>query len=259
MVSRVFLIWAAILAIELLVLRPRRMRKGARKTIDLMKKMYCGAHEYREVNPVEFPQLDHEFYRQTQAELEKAGFRYLADIEDVTVARANPNFYTFLRSMIGDDGTIMASIYDARVRGLMRLLQFSGLLPHDMRIIDLETEFDDGSFVTLSTATLAGRMNHPPQIKNHYLPTGTPVPQLLDEHRRLIADYMQEHPELQPRRHATHEEVREAQNRMNEIKSQYRAGIGYMAPGELEQIASPGQKTTASELAKEVEKLQVKG
>lgn len=256
--SRVFFIITAVVAFDFLVLRPRRVRKGAGRTLDRMKKIFCGGpHEYRKVSPAEFPRLDHQFYRQKQVELERLGFRFLADVEDVTLARTNPNIRTFVRSMISEDGTIMSAVYDARPRQpFMRLLQLVGTLPRDLRNLDLETEFSDGSFVCVSTSSLAGRMKHPPEIKTIFLPQATPVPQLLETQRFRVSYYMREHPGLQPLRFTSHEEVRAAQNRMNEIKSRYRASIGYMAPGELEQIASPGLKTTAAEMAVEVEKLK---
>lgn len=250
------LVIIAISVVDWLILRPRRLRQTARNTLDKIKAIYCGAHEYRQVRPEEFPQLDLHFYAQTQSDLEKLGFRHLGDLEDVTLARANPNLQAFIRSMLGDGGTVMAGHYDACCRGTLRLLQRLGFLPRNLRSIGMETEFSDGTFVGTSTSPLSRRMNRPPAIKAHYLPPGTPAAQVLAEHRRHVTQYLREHPGTLPRSFSTLDEVRDSQNRLIEIASRYRAKIGYMETGEMEQIASPGLKGSAAAVAKEIEKIK---
>ena len=53
-------------------------------------------YKYRWVDAADFPNLDSEFYDETQAALESLGFRLLGDRENLTFSKAFPKLRTFV-------------------------------------------------------------------------------------------------------------------------------------------------------------------
>jgi len=126
----------------------------ARRVLDDMKNRYSVIHEYRRVALNDFPKLDHRFYNTTQSWFEKRSFVWIGDYEDTYERENSPNFRACIRALRSQVGHIVVGIYDVHMKGFMKLSQFVHLLPHNMRTIDLETEFSNGTFLTISTATL---------------------------------------------------------------------------------------------------------
>src|SRR5687767_14906857 len=131
------------LLLDLLVrfLRNTTPEEGAAALLEEQKTLYAGAHKYRRVTAQAFDGLDVDFYEKIRTRLETLGFRYLGDVEDLTVASSKlVRMHTILRVMVGDVGTVTAAVYHVRMFGFARLLQLIGVLPRNMKIIDLESE-----------------------------------------------------------------------------------------------------------------------
>ena len=142
--------------------------------------------EFRQVSLDSYPDLDLTYYRENSEFLEKQGFSYLGEIEDVVWARKNKNLQTCLRVLTGDEGTIQAMIYHVQPKGLLKIAKY--MLPQLMRGIDLETEFSDGFFLhTTNSMPPPGK----PDIEVRCEPEAS-LEELLDIHlEKYLADYEQ--------------------------------------------------------------------
>src|SRR5687768_602707 len=84
--------------------RPRGFGGGAlRARLDAV---YGEPHELVQTTPDAFPEADLEFYDRARRELEQRGYRWLADVEDMTMSRIYPENRTFLRLFIDRGGMI---------------------------------------------------------------------------------------------------------------------------------------------------------
>jgi hypothetical protein len=178
---------------------------------EIKLKDYPAQHEFRLVDPRQFLHLDHEFYNASRELLESQRFRFVGDIEDITYSYSNPQYKIFVRNMLSEDGSIMAGMYHLK----MNFLQ-------NMKILDLETEFSDGTFLMTSNASTAGWVSWPPQIKAEFLPGKTSFPDLFNRHQYKLSELSYSHPEKVSLKLTTIQDVIASQNRMNVIKYQFR-------------------------------------
>lgn len=213
----------------------RTPEEGAKILLDQQKQLYGGAHEYRRVTAQAFEGLDVDFYESNRTRLETLGFRYLGDVENVTVRAAWPRSQAVLRVMVGDGGTVMAAMYHLRFFGSIRFLQLLGLMPK-LLTIDLESELSNGGFVCTSNTMNSDTTAPFPGISKRRFPADTPVEALLEAHRIHLRDALAAAPELQPRYFASLEDVLESQNRQEKMKSAHKKRIGSIDERELKSV-----------------------
>jgi len=246
-------------AIELWARHSRK--KGARQLTALVRHLYAGRHEYREADPARFPHLDLQFYDETARLLEHEGFVRLGDLEDVTTNQTPGGvaFPLFIRGLTGDEGRILAGLYHFRTiwwkTWQARLLGGA----KSSKIVDLQTELSDGAFLTTSNATSARAIDLPSQIFSDHLPSGCTPLEVLEIHRRRLADYLAEHPEAEVRLITTMEQALDMAHRMHDLKAEHRKSMGGItAPEELVRMADQMTVGTAEarRLAREIEKLR---
>ena len=130
-----------------------REQELAQKLLKTMQALYTDQHTFQHVDCKTFRHVDQKFYQHTQKMLEKLGFRQIADIEDVTVSQTKISHRTFIRVLLSSDRTIMGACYQFPLSWLVRLFQWIGLAPKGGKVIDLESELSDGSFL-VTTNTL---------------------------------------------------------------------------------------------------------
>lgn len=241
-----------------LLLRRHTARNTAESVLQTTRDLYSGRHEYRIVSPSEFAGSDIGYYDWMQAFLESYGFRHIADIENVTLARKMPQTRAFIRSMLSADGTVTAGIYDVRLGGWMRLLQLLHALPRDLRTLDLETEFSDGTFVMTSNSLGADNTSSPPQIRKQQYPRATGPADLLSFHQRAVGEALTQRPDVAPLALSTFDDLLASQHRQQDLKNAYAVSIGFMDRAELMRIAD-GQSTGAARaVADEIETIKAK-
>lgn len=205
--------------------------------LDQQKRVYSGEpHAYRPAMLAEFPRLDATFYDATRDLLARESFRRVGDFENLSLARQFPLMRTVIRTMVGDDGTVVSGIYHIRPGGWMRLLAWVGVLPKHIRSVEFETEFDDGTFVATSNAREANPTMSIPGIQENRQPAATPPLELLRQHRAAVAAKLAADPARRPTVCATAEDVHAFQNRMHALKSAYRQQVGYTNAQELATI-----------------------
>ena len=203
------------------------------------RELYTPVHEKRRVDgetTIREYGLDRDFYRTRTEELEAARFRTVEDLVDVTAERATSWARAVIRTFIGDNGTTMAAVYDVRIRGLARLVQFLGVIARDMRTVEFETEFSDGTFACTSNAVSASKTTEVPGISRLFLPVRSTTRELLDAHRAHVARLLGEKPSVTPIRVATFADVEAAQDRMQAMKSRFRRSEEFNGVEETERI-----------------------
>ena len=227
----------------------------ARKIVNDSKALYSNRHEFAEVRAADFRDLNHQFYNRAQAELEAFGFRYLADIEDLTLTRQYPGMRTFIRSMTGDHGAISAGIYQLKFRGFYRLLQLLGVLAKKPFYIDLESEFSDGIFLATSNTSGTDLSGDVPGILRQRAPAETSIPELLAAHRKQVARLCQEGRTII--KVDSLAEVQASQHRLQEAKNRHKTSIGHVDAEQLARIAAKhGDPETNHQLALELKTLR---
>jgi hypothetical protein len=210
--------------------------EGAKRLVETQQKLYAGAHEYRRVGPEAFNGLDLGFYERTTAALESLGFRYLGDVEDVSIADVWPRTQAILRVMVGEAGTTNVAVYHARFFGAVRLLQTVRLLPGKLLMIDVSSELDSGTHVATGNTLKADTTAPFPRHSKRRYPRDTPPDELLRLHREHLREALAAEPGARPLRFETLEDVLASQNRSELIKAAHQKGIGYINEAELKAV-----------------------
>lgn len=201
-------------------------------------------HEYRQALPAEFPGLDLAFYDAHRAWLEEQGFVFIGDRENVTLTRHFPHLRTFIRACVGDGGATLAGVYHVRPGGWMKPIAEAGAVPDEMKVLEFETELNNGTFITTGNtldASTAG--SNVPGITAHRYPKATPPGELLGAHRAAVRAALASSPALKATHCHTADEVIAFQHRMQAMKSAHRQLLG---AGNDWESALPVAKTKTS-------------
>ena len=213
------------------------------------RELYTPVHEKRRVDgetTIREYGLDRDFYRTRTAELEAARFRTVGDLVDVTAEQATSWARAVIRTFIGDNGTTMAAVFDVRIRGLARLAQLLGVIARDMRTVDFETEFSDGTFACTSNAVSASKTTEVPGISRLFLPLRSTTRELLDAHHAHVA-------RVAPIRVVTFADVEASQDRMQAMKSRFRRSAEFNGVEETERIMGRPLSADERRVAEEAE------
>ncbi len=197
----------------------RSARRGAREILETNRALYSGTHDFVGVDPSRFGWLDLRFYDRLRSVLEQQGFRFLGDVEDVTVTQQTPSLRTFLRAMAGDHGRVIAGFYQVRARGATALLQWLGILPRRLEVLDLESELADGRWIATSNTEAIDTTPVPDAVDLLRLPLATPPEVVLERHRERLERALASRPDVAVRRVASLSEVLVAQDRLQLLRN----------------------------------------
>ncbi len=227
---------------------------------EAMQIAYTPRHEIREANPREYPRLDRGYYDQCQAKLESLGFHFLKDIEDVTLTRACPNMRTFLRTFLSRDGCIMAACAEVRPTGWTAWwLQLLGLMPRVIRMVNIETEFENGAFLCTANSKGLDEMEAAPEICKMQLPPSASIDELLALHRGLLAQWAAKDTAFRPRVFRSLAEAIESGQRQQALKSAFRKSAGGLSREEMQRIAGGKMTAEAEALLSEINEVAAGG
>lgn len=158
---------------------------------------YAEPHELVQVSSTAFPDADLEYYDLARGQLEREGYRWLGDIEDLSLSRLSPETRTFMRVMVDAGGMIRAAVYHVRPRGMIVLLQAALRIPRELRVVELVTEVR-GRFLSTSNTQHVEKLDIPPEVLVERLPMSTPIAKLVAQHQQRVAEHLREHPEQLP-------------------------------------------------------------
>ena len=234
-----------VVAVALGMRRPRGFGGAAlRARLDAV---YGEPHELVRVTPAAFPEADLEFYDRVRGELEGKGYRWLADIEDLTMSRIYPQNRTFLRLFVDAGGMIRASAYHLHPRGVViSLLQLVQLYPRHLRVLELVSEVQ-GTFVVTSNTHGVDRLEPPPEARVERLPLGTAVGEIIGTHEGRIRELLRQHPQRSPQTFESYEDLLSSMARAHVAMARHRQKVGGLSRDELERLK--GRPLSAAEEA----------
>jgi hypothetical protein len=234
-----------VVAVALGTRRPRGLGGVAlRARLDAV---YGEPHELVKVSPSAFPEADVEFYDRARAQLEQRGYRWLADVEDVTLSRVYPQNRTFLRLFVDAGSMIRASVYHVHPRGVVvSILQLVQLWPRHLRVVELVTEIA-GTFLVTSNTHGVDRLEPPPEAKVERMPLATAVVDVVARHEARITELLRAHPERVPSHFEGYEEVVASIGRAHVVMARHRQKVGGLSRDELERLK--GRPLSAAEEA----------
>lgn len=197
----------------------------AEKLEQRLKPMMVQRFDYVPARAEQFAHLDLAFYDNARRHLEAAGYSFLADEENVTL-KMNVGERTFLRVLVGREQTTVAFLYHFKVRK-------PGV--NDGKVVDLESWFSNGQFVTTSNAARAGMFDSPPGIHSLHLPAESSWDEIRQAHDKQITEYLGSNPGVEPVRLRNMEDVRRFQDELQRTKAEYRRKTG-LSKAELERF-----------------------
>jgi hypothetical protein len=249
-----FAIVVFLLLLMMVMGQRHRVRRAAKEIHRGLGEAYKKRHQYIEVDSSDFSFLDLRYYDETAAILEAEGFKRLGDFEDVTLTMAFPTTRTFVRSLVNADGSIRVGIYHSKRRGLGSLfLGVTGV--RSVKVVDFESEFSDGRFLLTSNAALASSIAQSPAILCEYLPSSTPMTEMLNLHRQRVAEYQEAHPQVLLEKVFTLRQLFASQNRMMAITSRFRRLLGGgITEEEIRRIAGDKYQKEGELLLDEIKK-----
>jgi hypothetical protein len=151
--------------------------------------------------PRAFPGVNLAYYRKAQRELEGLGFRSLGDYTISLEHQSYPSS-TFAREFAFAEFGVMAAFFH---------------LPGVGKVLDFETEFEDGTFHATTTAPRAKMLVPPISISRIHLKRTIPTQLALAIHLALVVGASRQR-NTAVRKHRNVEDVHAAQNRQHRLK-----------------------------------------
>ncbi|OJJ26353.1 hypothetical protein BI308_07005 [Roseofilum reptotaenium AO1-A] len=232
------------------------VNQAAEELLDYHKKIYSQQHEFVQVDAQDFSHLDLKFYQQTQRQLERLGFEKLADMEDVTISKANRSQPRILiRVMLSRDRRTVAGIFHFPLPLLVKALQAIGLAPKGGKTIDLESEFEDGTFLTTSNTQGFDNSSPFPKIERQQLPGTASISELVRAHRIRVRDLNPHTPALIIR---NFDQAIAMQHRLESLKNSHKEAQGYLTREDIQRQAKKGQEAAAEVLGDALDDLKAR-
>jgi hypothetical protein len=240
-----------VVAVALGVRRPKGLGGAAlRARLDAV---YGEPHELVQIDPATFPEADIDFYDRARRELEGKGYRFLADVEDLTLSRIYPHNRTFLRLAVDAGRMIRASAYHLHPRGVViSLLQLVQLFPRHLRVIELVSEVG-GTFLVTSNTHGVDRLEPPPEAKVERMPLGTSLLSVVARHEARITEFLRAQPGRAPVSFETLDEVIASIARAHVVMARHRQKVGGLSRDELERLKGRPLSATEEAFLREVQ------
>jgi hypothetical protein len=240
-----------VVAVALGMRRPRGLGGAAlRARLDAV---YGEPHELVQVSPAAFPEADLDFYDRAKKDLEQKAYRWLADVEDLTLSRIYPQNRTFMRLFTDGGRMIRAAVYHLHPRGVViSLLQLVQLYPRHLRVIELVSEVQ-GQFLVTSNTHGVDRLEPPPEAKVERMPLGTRVLDVVIRHEARITEYLRAHPERTPVHFETLDDIVASIGRAHVAMARHRQKVGGLSRDELERLKGRPLSEAEEQFLREVQ------
>lgn len=249
----VIIIVSIIIIVALEIFKRFLIRAAAKRIARNVDQAFAAHHVFRRVKGSDFHWLNHSFYDGARADIEAQGFEWLADIEDETLSQVYPNLRTFVRICLSPDRRIRAAIYEIVPGGP----QGKALKP-PVQTFELISEASDGTAITTTTAPSSKLLNAPAGIIRNNLPQGTDLEVILQNHERIIEDYLEVHHGQSLEKIETYEEVIAAWQKGIDRQRERLQKSGGITRQELMRIGGAERAETAQQVFDDMEKLKKK-
>ncbi len=210
--------------------------------IDIAWKIHALGHEpdpdYRPSQLQDYPKFMREFAERTAATLGAQGFRVVGDYEPLHLA-AQLGRPTLVRIYAAGDGITCGASYAVEPKwpGWIAFLLLKILRQWKRpKVVELETEFDDGGFLITNNAGTSSPFGYRGKVDLLALAADTAPAVVHSRHRERIERYRRDHPNATAERVDTAERILAMQQRIGAAKSAWRRSIGYIEENELRQL-----------------------
>lgn len=207
-----------------------QLKKSAEET----QRLYSTPQEYRPATDEDFEGLDTTFYDQTEEFFKGKGFRRLGDQVNKTIHEMGGPC-TPIRGMVSSGGTVIVGIYNV-VMG-----------ENSFKIVDIETEFSDGTFLTTANSAGLEFSTPPAQIERRQFTPDTPPATLLEAHETEMVKLTAAAPDRTCMAVQTLNELLEMQKRLHAVKNAARASQGYHDEAEVKRITEKTMREMGDE------------
>lgn len=213
------------------------MESVARKVLESVDAMVPGRFDTRAASPITHPHVAWSEYDDVQRRLEALGFRYLGDVEPISMPvdpkMAKP---AVMRMLVSEDGTVMAGFYRLVLRWtpmgiLARSLGGAGMM------LDLITIFPDGTIVETSNAEPASVWSQPPFLHRQVLAKTASPEEIADAHADRLMDRLSGDAGVLPVSVHSLLEVVAASDATERAKRAWRRSIGWITRDELARLS----------------------
>lgn len=198
----------------------------AKNILKKVRNTYSTKHIFAPVNSKDFKHLSLKFYDISQKHLESLGFRYMGDVENITLKNKSPNPRTFLRIMSNPANTINLAIYQIKPNILWRFFLFIIKFKH-YKVIELQTEFDSGLQLITTTVTKQWTLPKSPEIFTNEVPINTTLDDLVEKHRAAMTK-ISTNTGKQAKELDSLDKILEFENRQYDIQNKYLESIGWV-------------------------------
>jgi hypothetical protein len=248
---------------------PPDIAQAARQILAGMRESFGSPAALVPARTADFRHLDLHRYDNCQAALERRGFRCLGDYEHTAVNRSPTSLIapSLLRAYASEDGAMVIAYFQVKPRLGRRLKSLAvGLAnlrwiaaPRDFaanlkmrQCVDIETEFDDGSFLVTTNGDVAAALSQPDSVQTAFHPAGTSLPALLDAHRNRLARVLHAG-KRKPVPVRTGDQMLHMQKRLAAQKLAFRESVHWVTREELRAMAG-GNAETADAIHAEVQR-----
>ena len=235
--------------------RKRTLRKLAIKLLTEQQKIVEAGQNLHPADPADFPHLDLNFYRKTQDFFTGHGYMLLGDFRlEAPSPQSDPR--CFIRVMAAPDGSSLVQFYQPRPswKATAGLKLFGSTPRKYCDTIELNAEFNDGTFLELSNCPAVESLSQPPGCRVYVMPIATPPEKLCEEFRKLTDGYSASHPGIVALPVSDRTGFLAFHARRAARSAEYRRSIGYITREEL--LRNGAKQPLADQLYQEIQKLQ---
>ena len=204
----------------------------------------ASAMTMQSVDSRDFPFVDLKFYDVVTARMSLCGFRHVGDFVPVTGQNSDGNLRCFIRAFVSSNGPHSAACYHPRPRFWVGLLS-RVLCGRLTKVVELETEFSDDTWIITTTAPRARLFDPPPLLLREHHPDSIEVHELVGIHRRRVESYQKLNPSLVPRRVRDVAGLERSQARQHDIIAVYRTMVGGLTTEEIRRFSAMGRTRSA--------------
>jgi hypothetical protein len=194
-----------------------RVDNAAEKLEQVADTLKSEVRHFAPASGSDFPQLDLAWYSRSAQTLGTLGYRPLGELVDVEHNGTHPTAKTFVRVLVSPDGETTAGLwhYWDSNPALQRTLL------NNLRVLDLETELSDGTFVITSNMPHQADFDMGPAIERQIIETND-LRALVDAHSSHLRIHCSKYPGTRALRQSTLADAIGAQERQHQAKAKYR-------------------------------------
>ncbi len=213
------------------------LKKAGADMVAGNKALYGRIHAFRSARDQDFEKVDRRFYDEAQQRFAELGFRHLGDIVDQTIEETR-GLTTVVRVMSSTDGSTTAGVYHFKPPQMPR-----GFEGKDLIMVDLSTEFSDGTFLLTSNTKGLDLTTTPTGLHKVQHELDTPIERLVAAHetekqKLLVAKQQQGGQGASVVTINTLGDALASEKRQQQVKNAFRKTIGYVDPEEVRRVAS---------------------